>query len=109
VLGLWFWDRKFFLQRQPDPKRLYDRVVMNPSFYLERDVDHLTHEHGGRSSKRPLFALTKPRNAVAFFVSRNSLPADMIATSCPSGKNFSGTNVNTIVLQLWNNGRGTHW
>jgi hypothetical protein len=42
-------------------------------------------EHGSRSANRPFFALTRARSAVAFFVSRNSVPAGIMATSWRSG------------------------
>ena len=32
-----------FLHLKPDPENLYDRVVMNPPFDRERDIDHVIH------------------------------------------------------------------
>jgi hypothetical protein len=32
-----------FLLLKPDPANLYDRVVMNPPFDRERDIDHVMH------------------------------------------------------------------
>ena len=32
-----------FLAWQPDPENLYDKVVMNPPFDRERDIDHVMH------------------------------------------------------------------
>lgn len=32
-----------FLQVQPNPNALYDGVVMNPPFDMERDIDHVVH------------------------------------------------------------------
>lgn len=104
-----------FLQMQPDPKRLYDRVVMNPPFDLERDVDHVTHALKFLSPDGQLVAImsagtefretTKAKALRELVKAKNGRWDDLPACSFSS----VGTNVNTILLQLWNNGRSVHW
>jgi Domain of unknown function (DUF4942) len=104
-----------FLQMQPDPKRLYDRIVMNPPFDLERDVDHVTHALKFLAPEGQLVAImsagtefreTKKAQALRALVkAKHGRWDDLPACSFAS----VGTNVNTILLQLWNNGRSVHW
>jgi hypothetical protein len=104
-----------FLQMQPDPKRLYDRVVMNPPFDLERDVDHVTHALNWLKPDGQLVAImsagTEFRETPKAKALRELVKAkhgrwdDLPACSFAS----VGTNVNTILLQLWNNGRSANW
>jgi len=104
-----------FLQMQPDPKRLYDCVVMNPPFDLERDVDHVTHAMKFLKPEGQLVAImsagtefreSKKATALRALVKeKNGRWDDLPPCSFAS----VGTNVNTIVLQLWNNGRHAHW
>lgn len=104
-----------FLQMQPDPKRLYDRVVMNPPFDLERDIDHVTHALKFLKPDGQLVAImsagtefreTKKATALRALVKAKNGRFDDLP---PCSFSSVGTNVNTIALSLWNNGRGVHW
>jgi hypothetical protein len=104
-----------FLQMQPDPARLYDRVVMNPPFDLERDIDHITHAMKFLKPDGYLIAIvsagtefreTKKAQAFRALVkSKNGRFEDLPAGSFSS----VGTNVNTMMVRLWNNGHSVHW
>ncbi len=104
-----------FMQLLPQITGLYDRVVMNPPFDRERDIDHVMHamkflrpdgylvaimsastEHRGTRKSSAFRRFMREKNAVFY---------DM-----PSGS-FSalGTNVNTLILAVWNDGRKQSW
>lgn len=96
-----------FLAMQPDPARLYDRVVMNPPFDRERDIDHVMHALKFLKPDGCLVAVMsagtefrETRKATAF----RALMEDMRAAwrDLPAGSFASvGTNVNTVVLRVF--------
>lgn len=103
-----------FLAIQPDPNRLYDRVVCNPPFDRERDIDHVMHALKFLNPNGHLTAIMsagtefrETKKSAAF----RALMETMKATwrDLPPGSFASvGTNVNTVVLRVWKDGR-QHW
>ncbi|NQV82382.1 MAG: DUF4942 domain-containing protein [Rhodospirillales bacterium] len=95
-----------FLAMQPDPERLYNRLIMNPPFDMERDIDHVMHawkflKPEGRliaiMSAGTEFRTTRKATAFrAFMKKRNANWRDLPAGSFSS----VGTNVNTILLTV---------
>lgn len=93
---------------------LYDRIVMNPPFDRERDIDHVLHalqflKPNGRlvaiMSASTEFRETKKSVAFrALMTRKNALWRDLPAGSFSS----VGTNCNTVILKVWNAGR-EHW
>ncbi|TJW14398.1 MAG: DUF4942 domain-containing protein [Mesorhizobium sp.] len=95
-----------FLQLQPSTTGLYDRVVMNPPFDRERDIDHVVHALKFLKPDGVLIAIMsagtefrETKKSVAFrdlVKSRggyfNDLPERSFAES--------GTNINTIMLVI---------
>jgi hypothetical protein len=99
-----------FLQLRPEVTGLYDRVVMNPPFDMERDIDHVMHALKFLEPDGFLTAIMsagtefrETRKAVAFRKLMEAMKADW--HDLPAGS-FSemGTNVNTCVLRMWKNG-----
>jgi hypothetical protein len=100
-----------FLAVLPYPARLYDRVVMNPPFDRERDIDHVMHALKFLKPDGCLVAVMsagtefrETKKSVAF----RALMAKMNARwrDLPVGSFVSvGTNVNTVVLRVWADGR----
>lgn len=100
-----------FLSLRPDPNRLYDRVVMNPPFDRERDIDHVMHALKFLKPDGLLTAIMsagtefrETRKSAAF----RSLMEKMGATwrDLPPGSFASvGTYVNTVILRVWKDGR----
>lgn len=100
-----------FLAIQPDPGSLYDRVVMNPPFDRERDVDHVMHALGFLKPGGYLTAImsagtefreTKKSTAFRALMTRmnarwRDLPAGSFAEV--------GTYCNTIILRVFKDGR----
>ncbi len=95
-----------FLQVNPDESKLYDRVIMNPPFNRERDIDHIVHalkflKPGGKlvavMSAGTEFRNTKKSKAFRDLVEKNNgrffdLPAGSFASV--------GTYCNTVILEL---------
>lgn len=103
-----------FLRVQPNPAHLYDRIIMNPPFDLERDIDHVMHALKFLKPDGQLLAVMsagtefrETRKAKAFREVMHKKGATF--TDLPAGS-FSevGTNVNTIVVSLWNNDAASH-
>lgn len=100
-----------FLSVQPDPDALYDRVIANPPFDRERDIDHVMHALRFLKPDGCLTAIMsagtefrETRKAIAF----RALMDDMHATwrDLPAGSFASvGTYTNTIMLRVWNDRR----
>lgn len=100
-----------FLAVKPESTGLYDRIIMNPPFDRERDIDHVMHalkflNEGGLlvaiMSAHTEFA--ESRKAIAFrdhIAKLNGVFSDNPRNSFSS----VGTNVNTITLKVWKNGR----
>lgn len=100
-----------FLQVQPDPSRLYDRIVMNPPFDRERDIDHVMHAMKFLKEDGILIAIMsagtefrQTKKAVAFRklmedlgASWRDLPPDSFAEV--------GTHVNTGYIKVAKNGK----
>lgn len=100
-----------FLALKPSATGLYDRVVMNPPFDRERDIDHVIHALDFLKPSGFLLAIMsagtefrETRKSVAF----RALIAKMHGKfdDLPAGSFSSvGTNVNTIYLRVWKDGR----
>lgn len=100
-----------FLALKPDPANLYDRIVMNPPFDRERDIDHVMHALKFLKPEGFLMAIMsagtefrETRKARAF---RELMAKKKARWSDLPARSFSevGTNCNTIMIRLWNNGR----
>jgi predicted RNA methylase len=93
----------------------YDRVVMNPPFDLERDVDHVTQalkwlkpdgELHAIMAAGVIFRSTKKATAFRALIERmngefRDLPAGSFASQ--------GTNVNTVILRVRKDGQKRWW
>lgn len=100
-----------FLAVQPDATALYDRVIANPPFDRERDIDHVMHALKFLKPDGCLVAIMsagtefrKTRKSVAF----RELMERMGATwrDLPAGSFAeSGTYTNTVILRVWNDSR----
>ncbi len=94
-----------------EPARLYDRIIMNPPFDRERDIDHVVHALKFLKPNGLLTAImsagtewrnTKKSTAFRKLVeSKNGKFYDLPAGSFSS----VGTNCNTVILKVWNDGR----
>jgi hypothetical protein len=101
-----------FMQLRPDPVRLYDRVVMNPPFDRERDIDHVVRAFDFLKPDGQLVAIMsagtefrETKKAGAF----RELMREMGGRfhDLPAGSFSSvGTNVNTMLVTVWKNGAG---
>lgn len=100
-----------FLALKPEMIGLYDRIIMNPPFDRERDIDHVMHALKFLEPKGFLIAImsahtefAETRKATAF----RDLMTKMNAQWDDNPRNsFSsvGTNVNTITLRVFKDGR----
>ncbi|CCF19115.1 putative N6 adenine-specific DNA methyltransferase, N12 class [Pseudorhizobium banfieldiae] len=100
-----------FLKVQPDPARLYDRIVMNPPFDRERDIDHVVHALDFLKPDGCLVAIMsagtefrETKKSIAF----RELMAKMKAEwqDLPTGSFAEvGTYVNTLMIRVWKDGR----
>ena len=98
-----------------EPLRLYDRVVMNPPFDLERDIDHVLHAMKFLKPDGRLVAIMSAgtefrgtKKATAFrelMASKNASWSDLPAGSFAS----VGTYCNTVVLSFRADGRAGRW
>ncbi|MGD9613800.1 MAG: DUF4942 domain-containing protein [Alphaproteobacteria bacterium] len=104
-----------FLRLRPDPDKLYDRVVMNPPFDLERDRDHVMHALDFLKPDGWIIAImsagTEFRStpkAKAFRKLMRQLGGRF--KDLPPGS-FSevGTNVNTIIVRVCKSGGGNQY
>ncbi len=100
-----------FMQVKPDPARLYDRVIMNPPFDRERDIDHVMHALSFLKEDGQLVTVMsagtefrETKKSVAFRNLMESLGADW--EDLPAGSFAeSGTYCNTGILTVWKNGK----
>lgn len=100
-----------FLRVEPNPDALYDLVVMNPPFDLERDIDHVMHALKFLKPEGCLVAimsagteLRETKKSIAFRALMKKMNARF--SDLPAGSFSSvGTNVNTITLKVWADGR----
>ena len=98
-----------FLRVQPAAN--YDRVVMNPPFDRERDIDHVMHALKFLKPDGCLIAIMsagtefrETRKSVAFRELMDKMGAKW--RDLPPGSFASvGTNCNTIMLRVWKDGR----
>ncbi|MGM5009991.1 DUF4942 domain-containing protein [Rhizobium sp. 969_B3_N1_2] len=100
-----------FLAINPSATGLYDRVIMNPPFDRERDIDHVMHALKFLKDDGLLVAIMSAhtefadtRKAAAFrehIAKLNGVFSDNPMNSFAS----VGTNVNTITLKVWKSGR----
>ncbi len=104
-----------FLTLQPTVTGLYDVVVMNPPFDLERDIDHVTHALTFLKEDGCLVAVMsagtefrETRKATAFRELMDQMGGrfrDLPANSFGS----VGTNVNTCIVKVFKDRRRQHW
>lgn len=103
-----------FLALQPDPAALYDRVVMNPPFDRERDIDHVMHALKFLKSDGCLVAIMsagtefrETRKSVAFRAHMKAMGATW--QDLPAGSFAeAGTYCNTIILRVWKDSRAQY-
>ena len=103
-----------FLSRLPHGS--YDRVVMNPPFDLERDIDHVMHAMAFLKPDGLLVAIMSAGTEWRETKKARALRDRMKALNAkwqdlPAGS-FSpvGTNVNTVLLRVWKDGRAqSYW
>ncbi|WP_187967903.1 DUF4942 domain-containing protein [Aquibium microcysteis] len=98
-----------FLQVRPDP--IYDRVVMNPPFDRERDIDHVMHALRFLKDDGCLVAIMsagtefrETRKSIAFrglMAKMNAVWEDLPPASFAE----VGTYVNTLIMRVWKDGR----
>lgn len=101
-----------FLDLPPMP--IYDRVVMNPPFDRERDIDHVMHALKFLKPDGRLVAIMSA--GTEFRETRKSIAfREMVETkngefsALPEGSFASvGTNINTVIVTIWADGR-TQW
>lgn len=100
-----------FLVCQPNPTALYDRVIMNPPFDRERDIDHIM--HALKFLKPDGFLVAIMSAGTEFRETRKSIAFRELMTrmnaqwqDLPAGSFSSvGTNCNTIMLHVYRDGR----
>lgn len=100
-----------FLQLRPDPSRLYDRVVMNPPFDRERDIDHVVHALSFLKPDGQLVAIMsagtefrQTAKAIAFRKLMENMGGKWDDLP-PNSFSEVGTNVNTGVISVWKDGK----
>lgn len=100
-----------FLRLQPETTGLYDRVVMNPPFDRERDIDHVMHALKFLKDDGQLIAIMsagtefrETKKSTAFRALMQKMNAKW--RDLPAGSFVeSGTYVNTLTLKVWKDGR----
>lgn len=98
-----------FLKVTPDP--VYDRVVMNPPFDRERDIDHVMHALKFLKPDGCLVAIMsagtefrETRKSIAFRELMEKMNA--VWEDLPPGSFAEvGTYVNTLIMRVWKDGR----
>lgn len=99
-----------FLALSPETTGLYDFVVMNPPFNMDRDIDHVMHAWKFVAPGGELHAImsagtefAETRKAIAFreFADKYKIGWRSIFEDLPAGS-FSevGTHVNTVIVRL---------
>ncbi len=101
-----------FLTLTPEVTGLYDRVVMNPPFDRERDIDHVMHALAFLKPNGCLTAIMSAgtefrvtKKAIAFREHMKKLNATWVDLP-PGSFSEAGTNVNTIIVRVWKSGGG---
>lgn len=100
-----------FLNMEPHPDHLYDRVIMNPPFDRERDIDHVMHALKFLKPDGFLVAIMsagtefrETRKAIAFREKIEAMKGHF--GDLPPGSFSSvGTNCNTIYVKVFKDGR----
>lgn len=100
-----------FFALRPETTGLYDRIVMNPPFDRERDIDHVMHalsflEPGGflAAIMSAGTEFRETRKSTAFRALMEKMNARW--TDLPAGSFAeSGTYCNTLILTVWKDGR----
>lgn len=103
-----------FLTMQPSGNELYDVVLMNPPFDRERDIDHVMHAIKFLKPDGMLLAIMsagtefrETRKSVAFRAHIEKMHGHF--SDLPEGSFASvGTNINTVILKVYKDGR-TFW
>lgn len=100
-----------FLTLKPETTGLYDRVVMNPPFDRERDIDHVIHALDFLKPDGQLVAIMsagtefrETRKSIAFRALMKKMNANFYELPARSFSSV-GTNVNTIYVTVWKDGR----
>ncbi|RUV37438.1 DUF4942 domain-containing protein [Mesorhizobium sp. M7A.F.Ca.MR.148.00.0.0] len=104
-----------FLSLRPSVTGLYDRIVMNPPFDIERDIDHVVHALDFLEDDGCLAAIMsagtefrETRKAIAFRALIEKLNGSF--HDLPHGSFAEvGTYVNTVTVKVWKNGRRNHF
>lgn len=99
-----------FLKLEPVTTGLYDRVLMNPPFDRERDIDHVMHALKFLKPDGCLTAIMsagtefrQTKKSIAFRALMEKMKASW--RDLPEGSfSAAGTNCNTIILRVWNDG-----
>lgn len=102
-----------FLTLSPETTGLYDKVIMNPPFDRERDIDHVMHALKFLKPDGQLVAIMsagtefrETKKSVAFRALMKSMRARV--RDLPAGSFADvGTYCNTLVLTVWNDKRET--
>ncbi|WP_457152697.1 DUF4942 domain-containing protein [Mesorhizobium sp. P5_C1] len=103
-----------FLSLRPSVTGLYDRIVMNPPFDMERDIDHVVHALDFLKDDGCLAAIMsagtefrETRKAIAFRALMEKLNARF--NDLPHGSFAEvGTYVNTITVKVWKDARRSY-
>ncbi|TIR63555.1 MAG: hypothetical protein E5X28_01220 [Mesorhizobium sp.] len=104
-----------FLALRPAVTGKYDRIIMNPPFDMERDIDHVVHaldflEDGGclAAIMSAGTEFRETRKAIAFRVLIEKLNGQF--RYLPHGSFAEvGTYVNTVTVKLWKDGRKNYF
>lgn len=104
-----------FLKMSPEVTGLYDRIVMNPPFDRERDIDHVVHAMKFLKPDGQLIAIMsagtefrETKKAIAFRALVEAKHGDFC--ELPAGSFAEvGTNVNTCAVAINNDGRRPSW
>lgn len=104
-----------FLALSPETTGLYDRIVMNPPFDRERDIDHVMHALKFLDAGGVLVAVMsagtefrQTRKSIAFRELMRSMNAHIM--DLPDGSFSSvGTNCNTLLLKVEKNASRPSW
>ncbi|MES0071898.1 DUF4942 domain-containing protein [Mesorhizobium sp. M0058] len=104
-----------FLSLRPSVTGLYDRIVMNPPFDMERDIDHVVHALDFLKPDGCLAAIMsagtefrETRKAIAFRALIEKMKGQF--RDLPPGSFAeAGTYVNTVTVKLWKDGRRNYF
>lgn len=95
-----------FLEYYPETEKLYDRIIMNPPFHKQQDIDHILHSYDILSNKgilisvmstSPFFRTNKKSVDFREWLSRNN--AEVIDIAAEAFKE-SGTLIPTKIIKI---------